>query len=175
MTEFFVKQKTIGRWFEALMEAEIYNIAGRMGYEVKIIDTDKRGYQQKKGTDRLLILIKPDGSRFPCNFEFKIDLMSQDTGNVYLDLDSIAKSDSPIWAYGLPEGEKVKVTYKGLTFESGRTIKVYTMFHDKLAPYAQNLPATRRGGEFRVQNPTPEKTSFLGQDFVKHWSTINLN
>ncbi len=170
----FTVAKKIGRWFEALVRAEIMKMATDKRANIRLIDTDRQSYQQKQGNDCLIYLTTPDGTIHRCKLEIKLDRMSQATGNVYLDLDSINKSDSPIWAIGLPEGEPVEVKYQGIRFTVGRTIRVYTMFHKHLAPYARQCPRRSIGGEFKLSNPTPAKAEFLAQPFINKFRTIEL-
>jgi hypothetical protein len=94
----FVKQKKVGRYFENLLDPVFIE----MGF--KVYDSDHLRYQQKKGWDKELE-IKGQRSKV----ELKYDAMSEQTGNVFVDLDSIRKSTASIWIYGLPEGSKIDV------------------------------------------------------------------
>ena len=173
-TSYFYKQKKIGRWFEAILRKDLLEMARREGRNIHIIDSDKQSYSKKKGND-FLIRLQTGINKFDvCKCEAKIDLMSQETGNAYIDIDSIQKSDSPIWFFGYPEGELMKVTYKGSSFQCGRYLKVYKCFLQELAPYALRLPRNVRGGEFRQQNPAPPKSLFLGQKFMQYHKTIDI-
>ncbi len=145
----FVKQKKVGRYFENLLDPVFIE----MGF--KVYDSDHLRYQQKKGWDKELEI---KGVR--SKVELKYDAMSEQTGNVAIDLDSIAKSISAIWIYGLPEGNQ---------------IHVYTMYLSDLAPYAQNWPIKRLGGEWASPIALIPKATFLGQDWVNKFKTINLN
>jgi hypothetical protein len=59
--------------------------------------------------------------------------MSEQTGNVCIDLDSINKSTASIWIFGLPYKSK---------------IDLYAVLLSDLAPYARNWPIKRPAGEF---------------------------
>src|ERR1051325_10994794 len=97
-TASFTKAKERGRYFESLLDPVLIE----MGFT--IIDTDKWDYRRKKGVDRV---VKIKGQQ--CNFEYKYDEMSEVTGNVCIEIGSLRQSNSPIWLYGLPEGDQVKV------------------------------------------------------------------
>src|ERR1051325_42173 len=120
----FVKQKKVGRYFENLLDPVFLE----MGF--KVYDSDHLRYQQKKGWDKELEI---KGVR--SKVELKYDAMSEQTGNVFIDLDSIRKSSSAIWIIGLPEGSKVDV---------------YAMELAHLGPYAESYPIKRPGGEFGI-------------------------
>lgn len=148
----FVKAKRVGRWFEGLVDP----VLSEMGFQV--IDTDKRRYNEKKGSDRIVKIFK-NGRWHVCKLEMKFDVLSEQTGNVAVDLDSIKKSDSPIWIYGLPEGNR---------------IDCYSMLLSDLAPFAQNWPTKCPGGEFGGLLALIPKHTFLGQKFVHKFKTIEL-
>jgi hypothetical protein len=145
----FVVQKLIGREFEqALMP-----VLEEMGF--RVIDVDHWGYKHKKGRD---IIVEVKGTR--CSLELKYDLMSEKTVYVCLDLDSINKTDSAIWLYGLPRGNE---------------IDVYSVRISDLAPFARNWPVKRLLGEFKQSCALVKKETFLSQPFVFKFKTINLN
>lgn len=126
-SKLFTIQKLIGREFEqALMP-----VLADMGF--RVIDVDTWGYKHKKGRD---IIVEIKGQR--CSLELKLDKMSEKTGYVCLDLDSINKTSSAIWLYGLPRCNEVDV---------------YSMKIQDLAPFARNWPIKRLLGEFK--NPAP--------------------
>lgn len=158
----FIKAKKQGMWFQEL----VYPLLESLGMEV--IDSDKERYEVKRGYDCLVRLKNPDGSYkrnengyiIQDKLEIKLDKMSEQTQNVAIDLDSIEKSTASIWIYGLPDRDE---------------IDCYSMLLSDLAPYAQNWPVKRLGGEFRGSLALIPKTTFIGQNFVKKFKTINLN
>src|SRR6185503_10039392 len=95
---------------------------------MRVVDTDGWSYRYKKGVD---VMVEVLGQR--CGLELKLDAMSETTGNVCIDLDSINKTTSAIWIYGLPNG--------------GR-IDCYSMLISNLAPFARQYPIKRKIGEF---------------------------
>jgi hypothetical protein len=125
----------------------------QMGF--RVIDVDHWGYKYKKGRD---IIVEVKGTR--CSLELKYDKMSEKTGYVCLDLDSINKTSSAIWLYGLPKGNEVDV---------------YSMRISDLSPFARNWPIKRPAGEFRQLVALVPKATFIGQKFVYPFKTINLN
>ncbi|SRR5258708_745653 len=144
----FVRAKEKGRYFEELMVPVLIE----MGFTV--IDTDHWKYSQKKGVDKI---VEINGAR--CGLEFKYDRMSEQTGNCCIDLDSINKTTSAIWIYGLPNGSR---------------IDVYSMRISDLAPFAQAWPIKRKVGENGwVEAALIPKQTFINQPFVHHWKTIN--
>ena len=145
----FVVQKLIGREFEQAMMPVLES----MGF--RVIDVDLWGYKHKKGRD---IIVEIKGQR--CSLELKLDKMSEKTGYVCLDLDSINKTSSAIWLYGLPRGNEVDV---------------YSMKIQGLAPFAQNWPVKRLLGEFKQPCALVKKDVFLSQPFVFRFKTIQLN
>jgi hypothetical protein len=147
-TQAFIKAKQVGRHFENLLDP----IFIEMGF--KVYDSDHLRYQDKKGWDKELEI---NGKR--SKVELKYDAMSEQTGNVCIDLDSIEKSEAAIWIIGLPEGNRVDC---------------YSMLLSDLAPYALQWPIKREVGEFRQQAALIPKVTFIGQDFVKKFKTIHL-
>lgn len=145
----FVVQKLIGREFEQAM-IPILEQAG-----MRVIDVDHWGYNHKKGRD---LIVEVKGAR--CSIEFKLDLMSEKTGNVAIDLDSLNKTDSGIWVFGLKDGD---------------LIHTYSMRTTELAPFAQNWPVKRPAGEFRQMIALVPKATFIGQKFVYPFKIIKLN
>ena len=128
-------------------------VLDQMGF--RVIDVDHWGYRHKKGRD---IIVEVKGQR--CSLELKYDRMSEKTGYVCLDLDSINKTDSAIWLYGLPRGNEVDV---------------YSMRISDLAPFARNYPLKKPVGEFKQLAALVPKNVFLSQPFVFKFKTINLN
>ena len=145
----FTIQKLIGREFEQAM----IPVLEQTGF--RVIDVDWWSYSHKKGRD---LIVEAKGQR--CSLELKLDKMSEKTGYVCLDLDSINKTDSAIWLYGLPRGNEVDV---------------YSMKIQDLAPFARNWPIRRDLGEFRQPCALVKKDTFLSQSFVHKFKTINLN
>jgi len=145
----FTIQKIIGREFEQAMIPHLEE-AG-----LRVIDVDHWSYNQKKGRD---VIVETQGHRN--SIEFKFDKLSEKTGNIVIDLDSINKTSSAIWIYGLPEGDKVHT---------------YTMRITDLAPFARAWPIRRCVGEFSQPVALVPKSTFLSQPFVFKFKTINLN
>lgn len=145
----FVKQKKVGRWFEALLDPVFIE----MGF--KVYDSDHLRYQQKKGWDKEL---EVKGKR--SKVELKYDAMSEYTGNVFIDLDSIRKSTASIWIIGLPEASK---------------IDCYATFLADLGPYAESYPIKRPGGEFGLSGALIPKATFISLSFVKKFKSIHLS
>jgi hypothetical protein len=145
----FKVQKLIGREFELAMMPVLEQVGFR------VIDTDHFSYRLKKGVD---VIVDLKGVR--CGIEFKLDKMSEKTGNVVIDLDSLNKTTSAIWIFGFPRGNY---------------IDTYSMRTTDLGPFALNWPVKRPVGEFRQLACIVPKYTFLGQDFVYKLKTINLN
>lgn len=145
-SQHFKQQKKIGRWFEA----ECEKLLRAKGMEV--VDSEKLSYRQKKGWDREVSI---NGAR--SKVEMKYDQLSEQTGNVCIELSAIRQSISPIWLYGLPEGS---------------TVDVYAMYLSDLAPFVERYPVRRFVGEFNVQAVLVPKWQFLSQEFVKRFSSI---
>ena len=145
----FVVQKLIGREFEQAMIPVLQEIGFR------VIDVDGWKYSQKKGRD---VIVEIQGHR--SSIEFKYDRMSEKTGQVCIDLDSLNKTDSATWIYGFPEGE---------------VIHTYSMKTTELGPYAIKWPIRRAVGEFRQECALIPKRTFTSLPFVYKLKTINLN
>jgi hypothetical protein len=144
----FTKQKTIGIWFEDLIDPVFIG----MGFKVR--SSDHLKYQQKKGWDKELEI---NGVR--SKVELKYDVMSEQTGNVFIDLDSIRKSTAPIWIIGLP---------------SDARIDTYSVLLSDLGPYATSYPIKVPGGEYHLKGALIPKYIFTSLPFVKKFKTINL-
>ena len=145
-SEYFKRQKKIGRWFEA----EIEKVFKEKGMEV--IDSEKLKYKQKKGWDRE---VRINGQR--CKVEMKYDAMSLLTGNVCLEIGAIRQSVSPIWIYGIPEQGQVSV---------------YSIFLKDLAPFAESYPVKKLVGEFHIPAAIVSKSVFISQPFVHKFKTL---
>jgi hypothetical protein len=122
---------------------------------LRVIDVYWWAYKHKRGRD---VIVEVQGHR--CSIEFKLDLMSEKTGNVAIDLDSLNMTDSGIWIFGLNDGD---------------LIHTYTMRTTDLAPFARSWPIKRHAGEFRQPVAILLKATFLGQKFVHFFKTIKLN
>jgi len=142
----FKQKKAVGRWFEA--ECEKLMLQKGM----KVIDSDRLSYRQKKGWDREVFI---NGAR--CKVECKLDQLSEITGNVCIELSAINQSTSPIWLYGLPFTSR---------------IDVYAMYLSDLAPYVESYLVRRLVGEFSIPAILVPKERFLNQSFVKKFSSI---
>lgn len=124
-----------------------------MGF--KVYDSDHLKYRDKKGWDKELEI---NGVR--SRVEMKLDVMSEQTGQVFIDLDSIRKSTAPIWIIGLPSGAK---------------IDTYSFLLSDLGPYAESWPIKVPGGEYHLPGALISKSTFTSLPFVKKFKTINLN
>lgn len=158
----FKQKKKEGIWFQELL----YPHLEALGMEV--VDSDKERYEVKKGYDCLVRIKNPDGTYrrnedgqvIQDRLEIKFDKMSEKTGNVFIDLDSVRKSTASIWITGLPDGTK---------------IDCYAMFLADLGPYAESYPIKRPGGEFGGLGALIPKASFIALPFVKKFKTIQTN
>jgi hypothetical protein len=149
----FVKAKEKGRWFEHLVMDSLRN----GGYYV--VDLDKERYEVKKQGD-FLVKILSNGRWESSAIECKYDEMSEQTGNVCVDLSSINNTQSAIWLYGFPNGSR---------------IDVYSMRISDLAPFARSWPIKRKVGENGwVEAALIPKQTFINQSFVHHWKTISV-
>jgi hypothetical protein len=150
----FVVQKLIGREFEqALMP-----VLKSMGF--RVIDVDLWGYKHKKGRD---IIVEIKGQR--ASLELKYDKLSELTHNVAIDWDSMSKTQSKYWIFGLPE--------------NGR-IAVYAMYASQLRDFAlqyvrSHPESMKRVGEFKQYCAMIPKHTFINQPFIGKFGTINLN
>src|SRR5918912_1075239 len=95
-SQYFNRQKSKGRWFEWLLRGVLPDL----GFEV--IDTDGWSYSRKKGVD-IVVNLHQDGRVYRQNIEAKYDEFSQESNNVYVELQAIEESSSAIWIYGLPK------------------------------------------------------------------------
>ena len=145
----FKIQKLIGREFEQAM----IPVLEQMGF--RVIDVDDWSYKLKKGRD---CIVEIKGHR--CSIEFKFDKMSEQTGNVVVDLDSLRKTDSAIWIYGLPKGNQ---------------IDVYAMRISDLGPFAKSYPVKKRVGEYKLEAAIIPKWQFVTLPFIKKFKTIEIN
>src|ERR1044072_1152445 len=141
----FVVQKLIGREFEqALMP-----VLEEMGF--RVIDVDHWGYKHKKGRD---IIVEVKGER--ASLELKLDKMSEFTNKVCIDWDSMSKTQSKYWIFGLPENGKVAV---------------YAMYASQLRDfslqYTKDHPESmKRVGEFKGYCTMIPKPLFVSQPFI---------
>lgn len=149
----FVVQKLIGREFEqALMP-----VLEQMGF--RVIDVDHWGYKHKKGRD---IIVQIKGER--ASLELKYDLLSEKTHNVAIDWDSMSKTQSKYWIFGLPESGKVAV---------------YAMYASQLRDfalqYAKDHPESmKRVGEFKQYCVMIPKYTFISHPSIHKFKTIEL-
>jgi hypothetical protein len=147
----FIKQKKVGRWFEHLVINELRNGGAY------VVDLDKERYEVKKQGD-FLIKVLENGRWISNAVECKYDEMSEQTGNVRVDLDSINKTWAPLWVYGLPN--------------AGR-IDLYSMKLSDLAPFARSHPLKVPTGEFGGLCSLIRKKEFISQPFIHLWKTIS--
>jgi len=141
----FIKQKEKGRFFEHLVMDTLRNGGAY------VVDLDKERYEVKKQGD-FLIKVLQNGRWLSNAIECKYDEMSEQTGNVCIDLDSINKTNAPLWIYGLPNG--------------GR-IDVYSMLISDLAPFARSYPIKKPAGEFGGTCALIAKIVFTSQPGVR--------
>jgi hypothetical protein len=153
----FNKSKPKGRWFEWLLRSVLPDL----GFEV--IDTDGWKYGSKKGVD-IVINLKKDGKTYRENIEAKYDEMSEETGNVYVELLALEESISPIWIYGLP-----------LKRSDTLYIDSYAMFLSDLAPYSLSLKKTTLGGEFQRKGVLIPRGVFITQPWAKKLRSIEID
>lgn len=144
---YFKSQKKIGREFERLVQDALRKPG------VEVIESESLKYRDKKGWD-LLVKVKGEQARI----ELKLDVMSEQTGNVCIEIPAIRQSISPIWLYGLPEGDR---------------INVYSMYLKDLAPFAENYPIKKLVGEFKIPAALVPKEVFLAQPFVNHFKELS--
>jgi hypothetical protein len=145
-SQYFKDRKRVGRLFEA----ECEKIMREKGMEV--IDSEKLKCRDKRGWDRL---VKINGQQ--CRIEIKFDELSELTGNICIELSALRQSISPIWLYGLPEGNQVHI---------------YSMFLTDLAPFAESWPTKKLVGEFHIPAALVPKLTFINQPFVKQFKVI---
>ena len=184
----FLRQDEIGRWFEDLVMPHVIKTAQGNGYSVQEIKTDRWKYSQKRGRDRIIRLSGPVVAS--SSLEFKFDIKSNQYGNVYVDLESMLKTDSGIWIQGLPEGQEIPIYDLGEPFMCGRIIQVYVYPIDQFGPfvlrYAKENPyKVTTGGEFKLESFDPRrpyrnkgvkvpKYIFKSLPFIKKFKTIEL-
>src|ERR1044072_8135009 len=150
----FVRQKEVGREFEMAMMQTLRDTPG-----VRVIDVDSWGYKHKMGRD---IIVEVKGQRG--SLELKYDRMSEQTGRVAVDWDSMSKTQSRYWIYGLPKDGK---------------IAVYAMYASRLRDfalqYAKDHPSSmKRVGEFNQYCIIIPKETFIAQPFINYFKTIEL-
>ncbi len=155
-SSYFNKQKSKGRWFEWLLRSVLPDL----GFEV--IDTDGWKYGSKKGVD-IVVNLKKDGKTYRENIEAKYDEMSEETGNVYVELLALEESISPIWIYGLPR-KSSDMLY----------IDCYAMFLSDLGEYTAQQKKTTLGGEFQRKGVLTPKEVFISQPWIKKLRTIEI-
>lgn len=149
----FVVQKLIGREFEQAMIPVLQEKG------MRVIDVDHWKYRDKRGRD---VIVEVKGQR--CSLEMKYDRMSEKTGRICIDLDSMNKTDSAIWLFGLPRGLE---------------IDVYATKTTDLAPYAYQYikmhpGALQRVGEFKQECLMIPKPVFTSLPFISKFKTIEL-
>jgi hypothetical protein len=150
----FVVQKEVGREFEKPM----MKVLEEKGF--RVIDVDSWSYRLKKGRD---IIVEYQGQR--ASIEFKFDKLSEKTGRVCLDWDSMSKTESKYWIYGLPEGDK---------------IAVYAMYASQLRDFAlayvrSHPESMKRVGEFKQYCAMIPKPVFISQPFISKFGTIEIS
>ena len=150
----FVVQKLIGREFEQPFMKVLENRG------MRVIDVDSWSYKHKKGRD---IIVEIKGER--ASLELKYDLLSEKTNRICIDWDSMSKTQSKYWIFGLPENGKVAV---------------YAMYASQLRDFAleyvrSHPDSTKRVGEFKQYCAMIPKHTFISQPFISKFGTINLN
>lgn len=148
----FVVQKLICREFEQAL-ALVFELRG-----ARVIDVDDWGYKHKKGRDKILEI---NGER--ASLEAKLDVMSEKTNRVCIDLDSLSKTQSKYWVFGLPKQGK---------------IEVYAMYAYKLKDfvreYSKHPGALQKVGEFKQYCLFVPKLLFINLPFISKFKTIEL-
>ncbi len=134
------------------------SVLEQMGF--RVIDVDLWGYKHKKGRD---IIVEVKGQR--ASLELKYDLLSEKTNRICIDWDSMSKTQSRYWIFGLPEGDK---------------IAVYAMYASQLRDFAlqyvkSHPESMKRVGEFKQYCVMIPKHTFVSQPFISKFGTINLN
>ena len=129
-----------------------------MGF--RVIDVDSWSYRHKKGRD---IIVEIQGHRN--SLEAKLDLMSEKTGYTCIDLDSMNKTTSAIWVFGLPRTPYIDCYATKISI-LGPYIKQYAKEHPE---------AVKRVGEWKAECVMIPKNVFTKLPFIKHFKTINLN
>ena len=111
----------------------------------------------------IVVNLKKDGKTYRENIEAKYDEMSEETGNVYVELLALEELISPIWIYGLPR--KLSDTLY---------IDCYAMFLSDLGEYNTQQKKTTLGGEFQRKGVLISKEVFISQSWVKKLRTIEI-
>lgn len=88
--------------------------------------------------------------------ECKKDVMSERTGNVCVDWDSLSKSEASIFILGLPN-------------EYGTDI--FKMPLKSIYQYAKNYPVQKSVGQWGISNALIPKEEFLYLPFVRRFTT----
>jgi hypothetical protein len=156
-SQYFNKQKSKGRWFEWLLRSVLPDL----GFEV--IDTDGWKYQHKRGVD-IVVNLNKDGQTYHQNIEAKYDELSQETNNIYVELEAIEESNSGIWIYGLPV-KRSETLY----------VDCYAMFLSDLGEYSQTIQKTTLGGEFQRKGVLIPRDVFITQPWIKKLRSIEIN
>jgi hypothetical protein len=149
----FVVQKLIGREFEQAM----IPVLESMG--MRVIDTDSWSYRLKRGRD---CIVEVKGQRN--GIDFKYDKLSEQSGRVCVDVESLQHTDSAIWVFGLPRGSE---------------IDCYALKTSDLAPYTyqyarMNPGAVLKVGEFKQAGVMIPKSIFTKLPFINKFKTIEL-
>lgn len=99
------------------------------------------------------LAIKKDG----CSFwvEIKKDVMSERTGNICIDYDSLSKSESSIFILGLPN-------------QYGTDI--YKMPLQTIYRYAKDYPIQKAVGQWGLKNALIPKNEFIYLPFIKQFT-----
>lgn len=117
------------------------------------------GYRHKKGRD---VIVEVKGER--ASVEMKFDKMSELTYRVCIDWDSMSKTESKYWIFGLPENGKVAV---------------YAMYASELRDFAlgyvrSHPESMKRVGEFKGYCTMIPKSLFISQPFISKFGTIEI-
>jgi hypothetical protein len=154
-SEWFLKSKRIGRWFEGQVQDVLRAKPG-----VTVVESEPLKYQQKRGWD-LLVSLKGEQAYVEC----KLDLMAEITRNVCVEDSSINQSISPIWIYGIPTAKP-----------DSYVIDLYTMYLSRLKSFTARYPI-QLVGEFKSPARIIPRHEFIdaqdgGEKVVNHFHTL---
>lgn len=120
-----------------------------------IVEENIGDYEQLKGCD---LIVTKDGRRWLV--EVKLDVMSQKTGNVCVELEAMFHSKSELIVYGLPQDQWTDM---------------YIIPRLQLLQFARDYPIKKFVGQWKTQSaiiPIPE---FITLPFVKRFTLEKLD
>jgi hypothetical protein len=137
-------QLEIGQRFEL----SVKHLLEIKGWTVKLNESDDLKQLQKYD-----LWITKNGSSYWV--EVKKDIMSERTGNVCIDWDSLSKSKASLFVIGLPN-------------EYGTDI--FTMPLKAIYEYAKKYPVQKKVGQWGLENALIPKMKFIYLPFIKRFS-----